>query len=80
MKKNFIIIGITALLFVLLFTITKASDKITICHATGSEENPFVEITIDMAGLNGHMLHKGDIIPAPEEGCDILIPSALLPF
>jgi hypothetical protein len=27
---------------------------ITICHATGSATNPFVEITIDENGLNGH--------------------------
>ena len=39
-------------------------QKITICHATGSETNPFVEITISKNGLNGHEDHADDIIPA----------------
>jgi hypothetical protein len=42
---------------------------ITICHATGSATNPFVEITIDENGLNGHGDHPDDIIPAPAGGC-----------
>jgi hypothetical protein len=29
-------------------------QKITICHATGSETNPYVVITIALQGLNGH--------------------------
>jgi len=45
-------------------------QKITICHATGSEKNPYVEITISTQGeLNGHLPHHDDIIPAPAEGC-----------
>jgi uncharacterized surface protein with fasciclin (FAS1) repeats len=44
-------------------------EKVTICHATGSTKNPFVEITIDVNGLNGHAKHSGDIIPAPAGGC-----------
>lgn len=53
----------------------RPSPKITICHATGSESNPYVEITISENGLNGHGdHHKGDgrwddIIPAPAGGC-----------
>jgi len=43
--------------------------QITICHATGSANNPFNEITIDFNGLRGHSDHKNDIIPAPETGC-----------
>ncbi|MGI8774233.1 MAG: hypothetical protein ACR2KQ_04335, partial [Actinomycetota bacterium] len=46
------------------------NDKITICHATNSETNPFVVITISVNGLNGHDGHEDDIIPAPEGGCD----------
>lgn len=43
---------------------------IEICHATGSEENPYVLMTINSAAaLNGHYPHEGDIIPAPEGGC-----------
>ncbi|HEX4733333.1 MAG TPA: hypothetical protein VH247_02880 [Thermoleophilaceae bacterium] len=45
--------------------------KITICHATGSATNPYVEITISVNGLNGHGDHQDDrdIIPAPADGC-----------
>jgi uncharacterized surface protein with fasciclin (FAS1) repeats len=46
-----------------------AGEKITICHATGSEQNPYVKITISVDGLNGHENHPGDIIPAPANGC-----------
>jgi hypothetical protein len=45
------------------------NGKITICHATGSEKNPYNEITISINGLNGHDNHAGDIIPAPVGGC-----------
>lgn len=39
-------------------------NKITVCHATGSESNPFVSVTVSKnAVLNGHGGHAGDIIP-----------------
>jgi len=45
-------------------------QQITICHATGAEKNPYVEITISEQGvLNGHLPHHDDIIPAPAGGC-----------
>jgi uncharacterized surface protein with fasciclin (FAS1) repeats len=50
-------------------TIDANGEKITICHHTGSEKNPYVEITIDINGLHGHENHSGDIIPAPAGGC-----------
>ncbi len=43
--------------------------KITICHATASEANPYNEITVSVNGLNGHGTHEGDIFPLPEGGC-----------
>jgi hypothetical protein len=43
--------------------------KIAICHVTGSETNPYNEITVSVNGLNGHGRHAGDIIPVPEDGC-----------
>lgn len=46
-----------------------SGGKITICHATSSETNPYNEITVSVNGLNGHGAHEGDIIPAPETGC-----------
>lgn len=42
---------------------------ITICHATGSQSNPYIKITVSVNGLNGHDKHQGDIIPAPAAGC-----------
>jgi hypothetical protein len=47
---------------------------ITICHKTGSAQNPYVEITMSHnAAKNGHAKHRGDIIPAPIEGCPAMI-------
>jgi hypothetical protein len=43
--------------------------KITICHVTGSETNPYNEIIVDVNGLSGHDQHAGDIIPMPVGGC-----------
>ncbi|HUF38127.1 MAG TPA: FecR domain-containing protein, partial [Anaerolineales bacterium] len=49
---------------------TQQNDKVTLCHATGSATNPYVEITVSVQGAtNGHAGHSGDIIPAPAEGC-----------
>ena len=52
-------------------TPTDNIKKITICHATGSETNPFEEISIALQGLNGHAgpqhQHTEDIIP-PNSG------------
>lgn len=49
--------------------------KITLCHATGSPTNPYIEITVsEQAAINGHANHTGDIIPAPAEGCPISAP------
>jgi len=45
------------------------NEKITICHATNSDKNPFNEITISVFGLNGHAKHEGDLIPMPAGGC-----------
>src|SRR5207248_1342898 len=43
-----------------------AHDKVTICHATGSRSNPYVEITISRNALEAHARHQDgrDIIPA----------------
>jgi hypothetical protein len=49
--------------------IVNNSRRISICHATGSATNPYVLITVDRNGLNGHDRHPGDIIPAPASGC-----------
>ena len=46
----------------------RGQDKTTICHATGSDTNPYVEITIANPALPAHGRH-GDLIPAPAGGC-----------
>jgi len=49
---------------------TRQNDKITLCHATASATNPYVEITVSVqSATHGHARHPGDIIPAPAEGC-----------
>src|SRR5436305_1353772 len=49
----------------------KDHGKTTICHATGSATNPYVEITISNNAIPAHRRHQDgrDIIPAPAEGC-----------
>ncbi len=49
--------------------VTIVNGKITICHATNSATNPYNEIAVSVKGLDGHGVHTGDIIPAPEGGC-----------
>lgn len=46
-----------------------ASSKVTICHATGSQSNPYTTVTVSSNGLDGHNRHGGDIVPAPSSGC-----------
>lgn len=48
-----------------------AHQKTTLCHATGSDTNPYVEITISDRAVKAHDHHQDgrDIIPAPAGGC-----------
>ncbi|MDP8943460.1 MAG: hypothetical protein M3N16_05000, partial [Actinomycetota bacterium] len=45
--------------------------KITICHSTNSDTNPYVEITVSVNAVKAHSGHHDgrDIIPAPAGGC-----------
>jgi hypothetical protein len=68
------ILGLAALAFGLLQQSDASAapkPKVTICHATGSATNPFVQITISQKAVdNGHAKkHNDDIIPAPAGGC-----------
>jgi hypothetical protein len=53
------------------FTGAKETGKVRvqICHATGSDTNPYVLLTLPEEALNGHRKHAGDLIPAPVGGC-----------
>lgn len=48
---------------------SSSNERITICHATSSITNPYVQITVSKAALAGHRKHNEDIIPAPVTGC-----------
>ena len=47
------------------------AGKVTLCHATGSATNPYVEITISANALAAHQRHQDgrDIYPVPAGGC-----------
>jgi hypothetical protein len=72
MKRILAALGVTGLALLGATAPAIATDnantdhKITICHATGSESNPYVAVTIDLHALDAHMDHQhdGDIIPA----------------
>ena len=52
-------------------------QKTTLCHATGSTTNPYVEITISDRAVQAHARHQDgrDIIPAPAGGCPATAPA-----
>lgn len=44
----------------------EGTKKVMVCHATGSDKNPYVSITVSVASLrdgHGHAGHDGDIYP-----------------
>lgn len=64
-----VLLGVVALLASTLPAVA-GGNKVTICHATGSAKNPYVEITVSENGwLNGHRSH-GDFL-APSGGCAV---------
>lgn len=45
---------------------TEVPDRVTICHATGSETNPWVVITINRNALDAHLAHgDSQTLPCP---------------
>ncbi|MCU1566618.1 MAG: hypothetical protein JWQ56_1555 [Pseudarthrobacter sp.] len=71
MKRSLAVLGVTGLALLGATAPAQAGDdsdndhKITICHATGSESNPYVSITVDVHAAEAHYGHQngGDIIP-----------------
>ena len=48
---------------------TAKQAKTTICHKTHSAKKPYVKMSVSKSVLKGHIVHPGDIIPAPAGGC-----------
>lgn len=48
-------------------------EPVTLCHQEGN--GTYHDVTVSTEGaLNGHQGHEGDVIPAPEAGCESLNP------
>jgi hypothetical protein len=43
--------------------------SVTICHATGSKTNPYVQLTLSPQGAANHLAHHPGDFLAPPEGC-----------
>jgi hypothetical protein len=48
--------------------------KVTICHRTASDQNPYVRIRVSERAVKAHRRHppkhgRRDVIPAPQSGC-----------
>ncbi len=75
-----IVIGIVAVsgLVFAQSALTAQAQKTTICHKTQSAKKPYVKMTVSKSVLKGHIVHPGDIIPAPAGGCPttVLSPTA----
>ena len=79
MKYSILAVAVSAIGLALVQQ-ARGADKITICHSTMSDSNPYVTITVDSNSLAGHLNEDGsphcnhgntrcDIIPAPATGC-----------
>lgn len=49
--------------------VSAKTDKITVCHVTGSESNPIVEISVSMQALATHLAHGDFLIPLGDIDC-----------
>lgn len=52
------------------------AQTVDICHATGSPNNPYQQISVSGQQLDIHSGHDDDIIPAPDGGCPAQLPTA----
>jgi TRAP-type C4-dicarboxylate transport system substrate-binding protein len=68
MSKKLLVVAIVAFLG-LTSVVSAGADKITLCHVTGSESNPVVEITVAMKALATHLAHGDFLIPVGDVDC-----------
>lgn len=61
--------GTVSLLLLPMFV--SANDKVSICHFTGSDTNPVVEITVSIDSLPAHF-GQGDVL-VPVDGCSSVV-------
>jgi hypothetical protein len=78
MRNKFLLFLVVILVGIAGFATTSAlaskppHHQVTLCHATHSQKNPYVSITVDVASagvasdLHGHRGHSADIIPSFE--------------
>lgn len=63
------VLGLAALAFLAIaMTVEAGGQKVRVCHVTGSESNPTVEIVISENAVASHLEH-GDMVWNEETGC-----------
>jgi len=63
------LVSVTTVLALPLLVLASSSDKVTVCHATSSVNNPYVVIAVSSNALLAHLAH-GDIYPVPDDSCE----------
>ena len=58
-------------------SIALAEDKVTLCHVTESDSNPFVLITVSSNAVPAHVSHGDFIAPIVVEARDRIDPNIL---
>jgi hypothetical protein len=75
MKK---IISLAVIVFAVAFAIpfltNAGAGKVNVCHITGSEKNPVVEISVSVNALKAHLDH-GDFLPDASGNCVQSVPT-----
>ncbi len=60
--------AVSAALFAGVAGATQGDDhKVLLCHHTGSESNPIVLISVDVASVDAHVANQGDFLPQGDD-------------